>query len=77
MELLRDSEEEMSKTSIAKILEEKQINWPLGACSLVEEIEDWGGQCGRCGWSVEDHEYLQNAEEFEDDAGNRFWALKV
>lgn len=64
-----------SKTTILEMLEEKRINWPLGACSLLMEIEDYSGTCGRCGWSMEDHEYLQEAVEFEDDEGNRFWAL--
>ncbi len=63
-------------TTIGEILEEKRINWPVGACSLMLDIEDYSGKCGRCGWSVEDHEYLQEAVEFEDDDGNRFWALK-
>jgi hypothetical protein len=61
--------------TFADILEEKRINWPLGACSLLQEIEDYSGTCGRCGWSMEDHEYLQEAVEFEDEDGNRFWAI--
>lgn len=47
---------------IRDLLEERRAqNWPMGACSLFTEIEDYSGTCGRCGWSVEDHEYL-NAE---------------
>jgi hypothetical protein len=62
-------------TSIMEILEERQMGWPMGACSLLIEIKDYSGTCGRCGWSFEDHEYLQKSLEFEDDEGNRFWAL--
>lgn len=65
----------MPKTSILALLEEKRYGWPNGACSLMTDIEDYSGVCGRCGWSVEDHEYLAEAVEFEDDDGNRFWAL--
>ncbi len=64
-----------SKTTILEMLEEKRYGWPNGACSLMVDIEDYSGVCGRCGYSVEDHEYLQEAVEFEDDEGNRFWAL--
>ena len=64
-----------TKTTISDILEERRINWPLGACSLHQEIEDYSGTCGRCGWSIEDHEYFHEAVELEDDEGNRFWAI--
>ena len=67
----------MFKTTIAEILEKQRINWPMGACSWIIDIEDYSGACGRCGWSVEDHEYLQYMEEFQDDDGNRFWALSA
>ncbi len=65
----------MASTTIGEILEEKRINWPMGACSLVIEIEDYSGKCGRCGWSVEDHEYLHNEVEIEID-GEIYWARK-
>lgn len=46
---------------IQDILEDKRVNdWPSGACSLFHEIEDYSGSCGRCGWSIEDHEYLHD-----------------
>ena len=38
--------------------QEKRLSWPIGACSLLIPIEDYSGKCGRCGWSIEDHEYL-------------------
>ena len=53
-----------SKTTILEMLEEKRYGWPNGACSLMVDIEDYSGVCGRCGYSVEDHEYLQEAVEF-------------
>ena len=43
---------------LSDLLAEKRIGWPTGACSLFHEIEDYGGVCGRCGWTVEEHEYL-------------------
>ena len=48
---------------IVDLLEEIRMDWPKGACSLYQEIEDYSGVCGRCGWSVEDHEYLQPAND--------------
>ena len=50
------------KQTIQDILEEKRRDWPLGACSWFHEIEDYSGTCGRCGWSIEDHEYLMREE---------------
>lgn len=47
---------------IRDILEEKRQDWPIGACSLFREIEDFSGTCGRCGWFIEHHEYLQECE---------------
>ena len=64
----------MPKTTIRERLEEKRMLWP-GACSLLTEIEDFSGVCARCGYSYEDHEYLANSVEMEDEDGNRFWAL--
>ena len=52
--------------NIRDILEEKIKDWPLGACSLMIEIEDYSGVCGRCGHSIEDHEYL-NTYVHEDE----------
>lgn len=66
-----------NKITIDELLDEKRVDWP-GACSLMIEIEDYGGICGRCGWSFEDHEYLQEAIEFEHEVDGEiqsFWAL--
>lgn len=44
------------------LIEEKRLLWHMGACSLYHEIEDYSGVCGRCGWSQEDHEYMDLPE---------------
>lgn len=49
---------------VIEFFEEKQKDWPCGACSLYVEVEDFGGRCGRCGWSIEDHEYGHPDDEF-------------
>ena len=63
--------------TLADILDEKRQDWPKGACSKVVEIKDYSGVCGRCGWSIEDHEYLMDAEEFIDNDGNPAWAIRI
>ncbi len=50
----------MRTTSLAALFEQLRNDWPVGACSLFHEIVDHSGVCGRCGWSVEDHEYMHD-----------------
>lgn len=58
------------KISMLELVEELRMGWPSGACSLFVEIVDYSGSCGRCGWSIEDHEYLLHLHEVEDAGGN-------
>ena len=51
------------KITIEEVLDDLRLLWNEGACSLIHEITDYSGKCGRCGWSVEDHEYLHHAPE--------------
>lgn len=62
-------------TSIGEILEGFRINWPVGACSLMVDVKDYSGSCGRCGWSVEDHEYMHGEGEGFDELVERISEL--
>ena len=51
---------------VINLIDELRKNWPAGACSWYIEIEDYSGKCGRCGWSMEDHEYLHHMDDDEE-----------